>query len=178
MSKLIIFCGLPGSGKTTLAEAVSRKLNIVCLHKDFIKEKLYDIRGLSTLEDSKKLGREVMELLFALAKEQVTRGVDVAIEAPFNFPEDYAQFERWQKDYGVKIYSVICTIDEKERYRRCMARIGGDRHRSHHDSERMVNFSQFKNDYDYATIPGLQLRLTTNKPIEELTKQVVKHILQ
>ena len=42
MTKLIIICGLPGSGKTTLASELSKQTGIVCLHKDSIKEKLFE----------------------------------------------------------------------------------------------------------------------------------------
>lgn len=56
MSKLIIVAGMPGVGKTTLAKELSQKLNIPCLHKDSIKEKLYDSFGGNSLEDSKNIG--------------------------------------------------------------------------------------------------------------------------
>jgi adenylate kinase family enzyme len=46
MSKVIIVCGLPGSGKTTLSRELSKRLGIVCLHKDSIKEKLTSFRAI------------------------------------------------------------------------------------------------------------------------------------
>jgi len=88
MSKLIIICGLPGTGKTTLATELSKKLGIFCLHKDSVKESLDDSMKMSTLEDSKKLGYPSVKVILDLAEENLARGIDVILESPFTFPED------------------------------------------------------------------------------------------
>ncbi len=174
--KLIIICGLSGSGKTTLAREVSRALNIVCLHKDEIKERLYDAQGLRTLEDSRRLGREVMDVLFGLVEEQCARGVDVMMEAPLNFSEDYAMFRRWERDYGTQIFSIICTVPERERYRRHTERAQTTRHAAHHDVARITEFATFTSDYDYATMPGAQLHVDTRRSTDDLVRAVVRHV--
>lgn len=45
--RLILVCGPGGAGKTTLADLLSRELNIACLHKDDVKTALYDV-GIET----------------------------------------------------------------------------------------------------------------------------------
>jgi predicted kinase len=168
MGRLIIVCGLPGSGKTTLAEALSKKLGIVCLHKDSIKENLYALMRMQTLEDSKKVGRYSSALLLRLAEEQVSRGVNVIIESPFNFPEDYPLFSSWMERYGVKVYSVICSVDKKMREERFFGR---DRDVSHHADG--INFAD---TYDYKEIPGKQIRLETVSSVDDLVENVVAAI--
>ncbi|MCK9379000.1 MAG: ATP-binding protein [Candidatus Moranbacteria bacterium] len=172
MSKLIIVCGLSGSGKTTLASELSKKLNIVCIHKDSIKETLYEAQNCSTLDDSKRLGSQSVELLLKLAEEHIKRNVDIVIESPFNFPDDYPLFESWIKDYGVDIFSVICLINKNERARRFQER---ERHISHHDAERIID--HLKKEFDYENIPGKQIRIETNVPVDELVKKVIFQLI-
>ena len=96
-TKLIIICGLPASGKTTLAQTLSQKLNIAYLSKDIIKENLYDILQGKTLDDSKKTGLQAIQMLFSLVEHQLKNQVDIIMEAPFNFKEDYILFKKWIK---------------------------------------------------------------------------------
>ncbi len=174
MSKVIIVCGFPGSGKTTLARALSKKLNIVCLHKDTFKENLYDTQGLTSLEDSKRIGHDSIRLLLAMAEEQLVNGVDVILEAPFTFLEDYKIFQSWIDKYSVKIYSVICYVALELRKERFLSR---PRHPAHHDMERIGSgsFEETPNVYDL--IPGYKIRLETNKPVEQLVKEVTRVVM-
>lgn len=173
MSKLIIVCGLPGSGKTTLANALSGKIKVACIHKDHIKERFFESMKLSSLEDSKCIGKPTIDVALRLTEDQLKNGVDIILEAPFNFPEDYPLFETWQKKYKLDLYSVVCLIDFEERRRRYCER---ERHFAHFDKERGVDHLANGPEYDYASIPGKQIRITTNESVGVLVEKVIKEI--
>lgn len=175
MPKLIIACGLPGVGKTTFAKELSKRLKIACIHKDSIKERFFESMNMSSLEESKMIGKPVIDVLFRLTEEQLKNGVDLIIEAPFNFPEDYPLFEKWQKEYSLALYAVICSINADERKRRFQKR---ERHHAHHDIDRkhIRSMGQQNYEYDYAEIPGKQIRITTDKPVSELVEEVVSQL--
>jgi len=165
MSKLIIVCGLPGSGKTTLARKISRELNIVCLHKDLIKENLYEIMDGKTLEDSKRIGKYAAYLMFKLPEEYLSNGVDLILESPFNFPGDEEKFRDWEKKHNLNIFTIICSIEKEKRVKRCFDR---PRHKAHHDKER--NFFSDENDYNYDLMPGKKLKINTDGSEENTLK--------
>lgn len=168
MQKLYIVCGLQGTGKTTFAQALSSKINVVCLFKDSLKEGLYDYRNCSTLEESRELGREAIHLLFKLAEEQLAHGVDLIIESPFYFKEDYAMFRKWEEKYNLTIYSILCSIDPKVRIQRFQNR---ERHASHHDTDRELNI-HIPTDV-YKDLPGKLIEIQSDKPVDELMERVL-----
>lgn len=167
MQKLIIVCGLPGTGKTTLARELSRKLSIPVIHKDSIKEALYEIQGNSTLEDSKRIGLESIQLLYRFADELLNNGLDLIIEAPFYFVEDYKLFRKWERKYKLKIYSIICKVDETERMKRFTIR---KRHKGHHDDERDLDDNSKAKVY--TKLPGKQIEVITNKPTFKIVSEI------
>lgn len=170
MSKLIIVAGLAGTGKTTLASKLSETLRITSFHKDSIKEKLFDSLNLSTLEDSQELGTHSINLLFGLAEEHLSKGMDLIIEGPLYFEEDYKIFHGWQKKYDIQIYSIICQIPieiRKERFR------NRPRHRAHHDADRVY---QDRDESVYENLPGNKTYITTDRPVEELIETIIKNL--
>ncbi len=162
MSKLIVVCGLGGSGKTTTAKELSKQLNIVCLHKDKIKATVHDVLDVLT--------PKALNLLLKFTEEQISNGVDLIIEGPFNFKEDAAIFEKWQEKFKVNLFFVICSADNITRKDRVLSR---ERHACHQEADEKL-LSQIETEsFDYSVMPGKHINITTNKPTEEIIKSII-----
>ena len=176
MSKLIVFCGHPGTGKTTLSKELSKKLKITCLHKDSFKEPIYENMGCKSLEDSIKAGYCSIKTLLNVAEDQVKSGIDIIIESPFNHIESVETFKKWIKKYKIDFYCVICSLDEDIRMSRWKNRLK-IRHRSHHDNERLQKFSRgINNSFDFEEMPEKKIRITSEIPVPKLIKKILKEI--
>jgi predicted kinase len=68
--KLIIFSGLPGTGKSSLAEALGRQLSIPVFAKDWLEATLLR-SGLMASDPEKSIGFMGYELLTTLAERQL-----------------------------------------------------------------------------------------------------------
>jgi predicted kinase len=77
--QLIVFCGLPGSGKSSIAEAVGRKLGISVFAKDWLEATLRRCELIGSAE--KPLGYAGYELLSTLALRQLQLGQSVILDS-------------------------------------------------------------------------------------------------
>lgn len=173
MPKLIIICGLPGVGKSTLANALSKSLKLPCLHKDIIKEKLYELENASSLAESRVVGKKSIELLYTLTEDILTQGADLIVEAPFYFEDDSVRLAELQDKLNLELYTIICKVDEETRDYRIRNR---PRHNSHHDQERLTLPPVKEDPVDYSKLPGKKLFLNTSTPLPDLLNQTLKHI--
>lgn len=78
--KLIIFSGLPGTGKSTLAEAIGKELRIPVFAKDWLEATLLRA-GLKPAAGDKSLGSAGYELLTVLAERQLMSGQSVILDS-------------------------------------------------------------------------------------------------
>lgn len=175
MPKLIIVCGLPGSGKSTLARELSKQLNIACLHKDTLKENLFELLELTTPEESKRMGIQAIKLLLILAEEQLKDGADIIIESPFNYAADYPLFTQWADRYQADIFSIVCKIPSGLRKDRFLNR---PRHQSHFDSEASfdANFGGDDKESVYDELPGKKLEVITDEDPAGLARKAAQFI--
>lgn len=84
---LYIFAGLPGSGKTTLAQGLAQVSKAVYLRIDTLEQALRDLAGISPQGEG-------YELAYRLASEQLKLGLDVIADScnPIELTR-----ERWQQ---------------------------------------------------------------------------------
>jgi predicted kinase len=98
VARLVLICGLPGAGKTTLALHLARETGARRLGTD----EAMSLLGVDYFDDP---GREqVEEQLWGVARELLAAGVDVILESGF-----WARAEREEKCRGAR--AVGATVD-------------------------------------------------------------------
>lgn len=131
---LVVVCGAPGAGKTTLARRLARDLGLTLIAKDDLKESLADELGAGDRERSRELGRMAYDQLYAKAAALLTSGDAVVLEA--NFHRDPAEPHLRALAKSCRTAVIECVCDAELRRRRFAARGDrGERHAVHLDAE-------------------------------------------
>lgn len=79
MPVIILFCGLPGVGKTTLAASVAKKTGATILSSDKIRKELIRYPTYASVE-----GRLIYDVLMLMTKYLSAAGIDCILDATFN----------------------------------------------------------------------------------------------
>lgn len=144
MSKtlLIIISGPPGSGKTTLGEHLARELRLPFIHKDGIKELLFDTLGWSDRAWSRKLGAATYELLYHFMEALLSVGCSFIVESNFDAKFSTGKFLELKAKYGFEPLQMRCVADGEVLFQRFKERAeSGKRHPGHVE---YLNFEEFK----------------------------------
>lgn len=162
---LVIITGPPASGKTTLAKRLSMQFGVFMLHRDGLKETLFDSLGFQDREWSRKLGGASYELLYYLLRSILDVKVDAIVESNFKHGLHSEKFRGLQKKYGFRVVQVVCRCDAETGLKRFRARVEkGERHPGHVDH---VNFDEVKEmierwDYTPLAVEGEVIEVDTS----------------
>jgi predicted kinase len=114
--KLIIFSGLPGTGKSTLAEMLGGQLSIPVFAKDWLDATLLCNGLTSTLED-KPLGFVGYELLSVLAERQLMLNQSVILDSVASTQSIRNRWRQLANLYQAHWRVIECICSDEELHR-------------------------------------------------------------
>jgi predicted kinase len=131
---LIIVAGPPCTGKTTLAEKIAGKFNLLLLCKDGIKEPLMDSLGAENREESRRIGIATYKVLYTLFDSVMRTGNSLVIESNFYAEYDSEKLNSLVRKYGYTAVQIQCQTESEVLFERYMERANSrDRHPGHFD---------------------------------------------
>jgi len=116
---LIVMRGYPGTGKSTIARAISAALHAPLIDRDILRQKAVDIFG-----NLPHVGRFSYELMFALTEEQLSLGLSVVVDTPQNYRTTYQQAKEVAQSLHAPMLEVHCQCSPEVQKRRLEGRVG------------------------------------------------------
>lgn len=160
---LILISGPPYTGKTTLGQRLAEELHLPFIHKDGIKETLFDALGWSDRQWSRRLGGASYDLLFYFIECQLRGRCSFIAEANFG-PAHEERFQAWQHQYNFEVIQLECHTEREVLLERLKARSeSGERHPGHVDH---LNYEEVKEAvaagmYSFSNIGNTRLVVDT-----------------
>ena len=126
--RLILIAGMPASGKSTVAQKLSRRFGIPVLEKDAIKEELFDTLGFSDYSQKRALDVAATAVLLRMADSLLAGGTSFILVN--NFRADAAdEVKGLLNKYDVRCVTVFFRGDGDVFYQRYAQR---DQNRARH----------------------------------------------
>lgn len=114
--KLIVFSGLPGTGKSVLAEAVGRELGIPVFAKDWLEATMVRCEFVPANE-SRPLGSVSYELLTVLAERQLVLGQSVILDSVTSTESIRSTWKHLAGKYEAKWRVIECICSDESIHR-------------------------------------------------------------
>jgi len=112
MSRLVLICGMPGAGKTTLARRMVQERLLVRLCPDEW------LAGLGVDLDDEEIRLRVEQVLWSHAQELLAAGVDTLLENGLWMREERDEKRQWARRHGVEVELTVLDVPLEERWRR------------------------------------------------------------
>jgi aminoglycoside phosphotransferase family enzyme/predicted kinase len=177
---LYVTCGLPASGKSTIAAKLSAILHVDILQSDRIRKALFDIGADTTVDVPFESGvyssgstALTYGKLFLLAQEALEQGKSIILDATFSRDHQRREALQLARDMDVNILFIECWAPLATLEQRLKARKGATSlsdARLHHLPGMVAHYKPFDTiDRD------CRVRIDTREDLEESVQKILSH---
>ena len=178
---LLVVTGPPCAGKTTLAAQLGHELSLPVIHRDVLKEILFDTLGVKDWAWSREVGGSSYVLLFSFLESLLKAGYPCIVETSFEPGRASARLKALSETYNFVPVEILCTSDLETFRQRYQARLGsGERHAGHVDHLNLDEISSrwISGERGSLELGGQSIRVDTtnfgNSERDALTKKLQK----
>lgn len=136
---MVVVTGLPGTGKTTIANDLSERLALPGFRKDEFKEILFDVLGWSDKDWSEALDGACYELLWRICDSGLRAGRSLIVESNFEPGSHAPRIRDLCRRHQARAIEIHCRTERHvlaDRFKERVER--GDRHPGHAEQSREV----------------------------------------
>ncbi len=155
--------GHPGTGKTTLAQALVHHLGWPLLVKDDFKDLLLDCPDAN---------ERAYALLWQVTATQLRMGLSVVVDSPLSYPEQFAQAQALAQTYHARLRVVETRLPEALWRARLEAR-PPSAHQVRGWPAMQALLERYANCWAYPIPKSIHRVVDTSQPVEVLTEQVL-----
>lgn len=178
MSRAIVITGDLASGKSSLADSLSLRLNVPAFKKDVIKENLVDKYGFETREENRALSIQAVNFMFDALRNFAKNNQDIILEANFR-EEELNELKAITDEYNYDVVLFVLRGDIDVLYERFLERLP-NRHKAHtsiHLEDSVDKFREYVLSQRMEVYPFIPHIIdTTRKSNKEVFEIAIKYL--
>ncbi|PWK79679.1 putative kinase [Mucilaginibacter oryzae] len=105
---LILFRGRPGTGKTTMSNLLSSKMEVPIIRKDDIYDQLVSLSSNHDLRN-----KATFDIIYSIIASNIHSSSTLIVDCPFQFEEDITSFRVWCRDRQVRLKTILVTCSDE-----------------------------------------------------------------
>ena len=165
---LLCLKGHPGTGKSTLANSLSRHLRWPLIDKDDVKDHTWD------LANGNELSYAVM---WQIVETQLRNGLSVVVDSPLARPQLYEAAKSIALRHKVRLLVVQTTVDPAIWQQRLDSRRSSpSKHKPNNWADMEKQLAIYNGVFDYPIAPEDLLVVNTGQPIATLLAQIEQRL--
>lgn len=175
---LLAVCGMPASGKSTIAKELAKSLDVKVFRSDVIRKELFGLQSSEQVDIpfeqgiySKVATSLTYGKLLLLAQDEIEKGCSVILDATYSSRHQRSEVLRLARDMDVNIIFVECVCPEAVLKDRLLKREGISSVSDasiHHFEQLKARFEPLDEVRD-----EMHIRVETERPVEESMQQAL-----
>ncbi|TLS52414.1 ATP-binding protein [Paenibacillus antri] len=165
MSKIILFRGMSGTGKTTLSNILGKRIHVPVLHKDDIYDAVAE-----SVPGHEIRNKICFDFLFRFLQTVIDSSAVIILDFGLNHVDDVRNLRSWIEERGGTLLSFYCICSDESIWSERIS----DRCANPLPNQRITDLSDLKEHYKKVNTEKLEgeIVLDTIKEPESLIDQV------